>query len=61
MQQQKYVFYNRYGLKFSIKITAVADECQTAADIFQCGRQEAPNVTDAIFTKEAGSATKVHF
>jgi hypothetical protein len=34
-----------------------ADECQTAADIYQCGRQEAPDVTSAIFAKEAERAT----
>jgi hypothetical protein len=35
------------------------DECQVAADTYQCGRDLAPNVTDDIFTRSKGTATVV--
>jgi hypothetical protein len=35
------------------------DECQVAADIYQCGRDVAPTVTDEIFTRSKGNATMV--
>jgi hypothetical protein len=35
------------------------DECQVAADIYQCGRDLAPTITDDIFTRYKGNATTV--
>jgi hypothetical protein len=35
------------------------DECQVAADTYQCGRDLAPIVTDDIFTRSKGNATVV--
>jgi hypothetical protein len=35
------------------------DECQVAADIYQCGRDVAPTVTNDIFTRSKGNATVV--
>jgi hypothetical protein len=35
------------------------DECQVAADTYQCGRDLAPKVTADIFTLSKGNATVV--
>lgn len=35
------------------------DECEVAADIYQCGRDVAPSITDQIFTATKGDATVV--
>jgi hypothetical protein len=35
------------------------DECQVAADTYQCGRDLAPTVTNDIFTRSKGNATVV--
>jgi len=32
-----------------------ANECETAAEIYQCGREAAPAITDAIYTQSMGS------
>jgi hypothetical protein len=37
------------------------DECQVAADIYQCGRDVNPTVTDDIFTRLKSNATMVRF
>jgi hypothetical protein len=37
------------------------DECQLAAEIYQCGRDVAPTITTEIFTRSKGNATVVSF
>jgi hypothetical protein len=37
------------------------DECQLAAEIYQCGRDVAPAITTEIFTRSKGNATVVSF
>jgi len=35
------------------------DECDTAGEIYSCGRQKEPTMVDAIFNAEKGNATIV--
>jgi hypothetical protein len=35
------------------------DECQVAADAYQCARDVEPAVTDEIFTRSKGNSTMV--
>jgi hypothetical protein len=45
-------------LYFNLK-TGRVDECETAAEIYQCGRNVEPNVTNQIFTLAKGNAIEV--
>jgi hypothetical protein len=36
-----------------------ADECETAAEVYQCGRDNAPAITAAIYTTSSGNSTIV--
>jgi hypothetical protein len=35
------------------------DECETAASIYQCGRKEAPQVTNDLYSLQLGNSTVV--
>jgi hypothetical protein len=40
-------------------LTGKEDECETASEIYQCGRDENLPIMDQIYTAEKGSATVV--
>jgi hypothetical protein len=47
-------------LNFYNENFAGIDECDNAADVYQCGRDEAPAITSAVYTAAAGNATVVN-
>jgi len=40
-------------------LSEMPDECETAAEVYQCGRDLAPTITNNIFTQSLGNATEV--
>jgi hypothetical protein len=54
-------FFSDLHLHTHFTKLAGPDECQVAADVYQCGRDLAPSITNDIFTRSKGSATVVSY
>jgi hypothetical protein len=44
-----------------LNFTGREDECETASEVYQCGRDANLPIMDQIYTKEKGDATLVIF
>jgi hypothetical protein len=53
------VAYFKFPNKKLCFFIEASDECETAADIYQCGRDAASDATAAMITQTAGSSSPV--
>jgi hypothetical protein len=48
-------------LKPTFRAVRNDDECDTAANVYQCGRDEAPEITAIIYNRTYGNYTEVEY
>lgn len=59
---EKVIFWHQHMHSYTVcsNVPGGADECEVAADTYQCGRDVAPAITNQIFTTAKGGATVVN-